>query len=240
MYPSLPMIAAIAIAGIAAGAGNSSAQAIPLERAASIGGAGAVYTVGSGSYYLSRNIVLKGNNANAINITGPNVSIDFRGYSIIGKSGAGGIGINAANQPNVTIQNGNIIGMRGGGVIVGNGSTVTSMHIAGGGAGIVCGSSCVIENNSVSGNSGDGISAAGLIHGNTVDGNTGNGITSNGITAGANSSITGNEVSGNTSIGIAMQPKDGFSNNVISSGATTISGGVDAGGNVCNGSTSCP
>jgi hypothetical protein len=234
MYRSLSIITVIAIAGIAAGAGNSTAQAIPLERAASIGSAEAAYTVGNGSYYLSRNIVLKGKNANAINITGPNVSIDFRGYSIIGKKGAGGIGINAPNQPNVVIQNGNIIGMGGGGVVVGNGGTVTSMHITGGGGGIVCGSSCVIADNSISGNNGDGISAAGLIRGNTVDGNTGNGIT-----AGANSSITGNELSGNTGTGIAMQPKDGFSNNVISGGATTT-GGVDAGNNVCNGSVGCP
>lgn len=212
------------------------AQAVPIEKAqSSAAGAGAVYSVKSGSYYLSRNIVLNGGKANGINVTGPNVSIDFQGYSIIGKNSAAGIGINAPGQAGLTIQNGNIQGMAGGGVTVGAGSTVRSLHITGGGPGIAGGASCVIEDNSVTGNSGDGINAAGVIRGNVSDGSTGNGIT-----AGANSSITGNEASGNSGAGIAMQASDGFSNNVINSTGITVSGGVDAGGNVCNGSTSCP
>lgn len=212
------------------------AQAVPIEKAQNqAANAGAAYSLKSGSYYLSRNITISGGKKNGINVTGPNVSIDLEGYSIIGKNSAGGIGINAPGQTGLTIQNGNIQGMGGGGVTVGAGSTVRSMHITGSGPGIAGGASCVIENNSVTGNSGDGINAAGLIRSNVSDGNSGNGIT-----AGANSSITGNEASGNSGVGIAMQPSDGFSNNVINSAGTTVSGGVDAGGNVCNGSTACP
>ncbi len=225
------------IATIAVSPAALRAQAVPIEQAATIRGVGAaaLYSVSSGSYYLSRNIVVSGGSANGINITGPNVSIDFRGYSIIGKKSAAGIGVNAAGQVRLTIQNGNIQGMGGGGVTVGAESTVRSMHITGGGPGIAGGASCLIEDNSVTGNSGDGINTAGVIRGNVSDGNTGNGVT-----AGANSSITGNEASGNSGVGIAMQASDGFSNNVINSIGTTVSGGVDAGGNVCNGSATCP
>jgi hypothetical protein len=227
-------IAAI-IAAVAASPAVLRAQAVPIEESKTEAvGAGAIYIAKSGSYYLSRNIVISGGMKNGINVTGPNVSIDFQGYSIIGKNSAAGIGINGQGQAGLTILNGNIQGMGGGGVIVGAGSTVRSMHITGSGPGIAGGASCVIEDNSVIGNSGAGINAAGVIRGNVSDGNTGNGIT-----AGANSSITGNEVSGNSAVGIAMQPSDGFSNNVIN-GSTPVSGGVDAGGNVCNGSTSCP
>ncbi|HTW88013.1 MAG TPA: right-handed parallel beta-helix repeat-containing protein [Candidatus Binataceae bacterium] len=228
-------IAAI-IAAMAARPAILRGQAIPIEQAPSqAANAGAAYSLKSGSYYLSRNIKISGGQKNGINVTGPNVSINFEGYSIIGQNSAGGIGINAPGQTGLTIQNGNIQGMGGGGVTVGAGSTVSSMHITGNGPGIVGGASCVIENNSVTANSGDGINAAGLIRGNVSDGNVGNGIT-----AGANSSIIGNEASGNSGAGIAMQPSDGFSNNVINSAGTTVSGGVDAGSNVCNGSTSCP
>ncbi len=208
---------------------------MPIEQAAKAGGAaaGAAYVVSRGSYYLSRNIVLNGSHLNAVNVSGNSVTIDFRGFSIIGRNSAGGTGISAPGQTNVTIQNGNIQGMGGGGITLGSG-TVRSMRITGGGAGIACTGSCLIEDNAVIGTSGDGISAAGLIEHNVSDGNSGSGIT-----AGANSSIIGNEVSGNSGTGIAMQAGDGFSNNVIK-GTTTTSGGVDAGNNVCNGSTTCP
>ncbi|HUY17781.1 MAG TPA: hypothetical protein VMV15_01030 [Candidatus Binataceae bacterium] len=212
------------------------AQALPIEETAKTQAtnAAAVYSLKSGSYYLSRNILVKGAK-NAINVTSPNVSIDFHGYSIIGKSLAAGVGVYGPGQSGLTIQNGNIQGMVGGGVVVGPDSSVRSMHITSSGPGIVGGSSCLIEDNTVTGStSGDGISAAGVIRSNVSDGNAGNGIT-----AGANSSIMGNEASGNSGVGIAMQSSDGFSNNVIN-GGTTVSGGVDAGGNVCNGSATCP
>ncbi len=219
----------IAIAG-----GTVAAQALPLETAANITiGGKAAYTVSRGSYYLSRNITISGGTASAIRITGPNVTIDFRGYSIIGKNSAQGIGIDGTGQPNLTIQNGNVLNMGGGGVAIGNGSTVRSMHITGNGPGIACGVSCLVEDNSVSSNNGDGIAAAGVIRDNSVDNNTGNGIT-----AGADSSITGNEVSGNGATGIAMASGAGFSNNVVN-GTTPTSGGANAGNNICNGAA-CP
>jgi hypothetical protein len=224
------------VAAITVSAAAVWAQALPIEAMAKTQAtnATAIYTLNSGSYYLSRNIVVKGAK-NAINIKSPNVTIDFHGYSIIGKSPAAGVGVYGPGQAGLTIQNGNIQGMVGGGVVAGPGSSVRSLHITSSGPGIVGGSSCLIEDNTVTANVGDGIRAAGVIRSNVSDGNGGNGIT-----AGENSSIIGNETSGNTGVGIAMQSSDGFSNNVVNSAGTTVSGGVDAGGNVCNGSTTCP
>jgi hypothetical protein len=45
----------------------------------------------------------------------------------------------------------------------------------------------------------------------------------------------------NTAWGLNLTAGAGYSDNVISSNAGgTVSGGVNAGGNVCNGSTTCP
>lgn len=241
------MAAAIAVSPTAV-----RAQAVPIETTAKTQATNtaAVYSVKSGSYVVSRNIVVSGGRTNAINITGPNVTINFQGYSIIGKNSAAGMGVDASGQTGLTIENGNITGMGGGGVVVGAGSTVSSMHITNGGPGIVGASSCLIENNVVTGNTSNGINAAGVIRSNVSDGNgisisiAGNGITTVGITTtggmNAYSSITGNEVSGNTGYGIAMQSNDGFSNNVINNNTGgSVTGGVNAGGNVC-GSTTCP
>lgn len=236
MRASVAPILMVAAAMLAIATPAPAESPMPLESAAAgSSGSAALYTLSRGSYYASRNIVVNGGKKNAINITGPNVTVDFRGYSIIGQNGAAGIGINGSGKAQITIRNANIINMGGGGIVVGANSTVEVTRITGCGYGIQTGPSSLIDDNSVTSSiTGDGISGSGVIRGNVSDNNAGNGIT-----AGANSTIINNEVSGNTSVGIAMQSSDGYSTNVINSTGTPVSGGYAMGSNACNGGA-CP
>ena len=81
-----------------------------------------------------------------------------------------------------------------------------------------------------------------MVAGNTVYGNG-----STGIEADAGSLISENSIRGNGGIGLDLTNGQGGSDassyrgNAISGNAGgTVSGGVNAGGNVCNGSTTCP
>lgn len=209
---------------------------IPIEQEATPNASGgSLFTAGPGSYYLSRNIKPSGTKS-GVTVTGNNVTIDFRGFSIIGSNNTAGVGINAGSYSQVTIQNGNVIGMGGGGISVGSNSAVHGVHVSGcGGVGIQTGASSVVEDSTVVGSGSEGISATGLIHGNATDGNGGNGIT-----AGTNSSVIGNEASGNSGYGVAMQSGSGYGSNVVNNNTKgAITGGTQIGANVCDG-TPCP
>jgi hypothetical protein len=53
--------------------------------------------------------------------------------------------------------------------------------------------------------------------------------------------VTNNIVSGNGAIGLNFSDAaSGYQNNIISGNVTTVTGGVDMGNNVCNGSKLCP
>jgi hypothetical protein len=216
--------------------GSAAGAPIPIEQAAVANAAApTVFTIGSGSYYLSRNIIAKGAKS-GITLKANNVTIDFRGYSIIGSGNTSGVGISGGSFSQITIQNGNVVGMGGGGVNVGSNSTVRNMHVNQcGSVGIQSGPSSTIENNTIIGGAGDGISGAGLIRNNVSDGNAGNGIT-----AAANTAVIDNEASGNGGYGIAAQSADGFGSNVLTNNTKgSVSGGVSMGGNVCDGAP-CP
>ena len=52
---------------------------------------------------------------------------------------------------------------------------------------------------------------------------------------------SGNTVSGNGGFGLSLHSTAGYRDNVITDNATgTVEGGVNAGGNVCDGSLTCP
>ncbi|MBF6571507.1 MAG: hypothetical protein IVW54_21860 [Candidatus Binataceae bacterium] len=235
MPASVARISMVVAAILAIAAPAVAGSPMPLESAAGSSGGTALYVLSRGSYYAGKNIVVNGGKKNAINITGPNVTIDFRGYSITGKNGAAGIGINGPGKAQITIRNLNLAGMGGGGILIGANSTVETTHVTGCGYGIETGVSSLIDDNSVTSSiTGDGIDGSGVIRGNVSDNNAGNGIT-----AGANSVVINNEVSGNTGVGIAMQSSTGYSTNVINSTGTPVSGGYAMGGNACNGAP-CP
>jgi hypothetical protein len=236
--PSTLAAIALVLAAIfvAAGIGFAGSTPLPIEQFATPGASSnALFTVGPGSYYLSKNIGPTGAKS-GIAFRGNNVTIDFRGYSIVGNSNTGGLGVNGGSYNQITIQNGNVLGMGGGGISVGSNSAVRGMHVTGcGGIGIQTGASSVVQGNTVTSSTADGISAAGLIDGNVSDGNGGNGIT-----AANNSIVTGNEASANSGYGISLLQSDGYANDVVNNNTKgTINGGTPMGGSVCDGAA-CP
>src|SRR5277367_937257 len=94
----------IALIGILAGVGWAGPGPMPIEQFATPGASsGALFTVGPGSYYLSKNIGPTGAKS-GIAFKGNNVTIDFRGYSIIGSNNTGGLGVNGGSYNQITIQ----------------------------------------------------------------------------------------------------------------------------------------
>lgn len=97
-----------------------------------------------------------------------------------------------------------------------------------------------IAHNTVATNGGDGIDAAGrsLVIANTVRANMGHGVD-----AAAFSSVRDNTVSGNAMVGLSLDPGVLYSQNAILpglAGSSTVTGGVDAGDNMCGQTMGCP
>src|SRR5580658_2035368 len=112
----------------------------------------------SGSYVLSKNIVVNRNNVDALDITASNVTLDLQGYTITVASGITGInGINATGQTNVIIQNGIITGFSGAAVLAGQASTIAGITATNNGTGITCGIACLAQDDTVQGNIGEGL-----------------------------------------------------------------------------------
>jgi hypothetical protein len=81
-----------------------------------------------GGYNLSGNITLPaGCGADAIDVKADNVVIDLNGYAITGTGAGNGVGINGVTHSNVTVKNGSIVKMGGGGVSLGQGATVMDL-----------------------------------------------------------------------------------------------------------------
>lgn len=175
-----------------------------------------------GSYVLRHNLVV-GAGHDCIDVTVPNVLIDLNGFSIIGPSS--GVGVNAGAIANVTVRNGFVTGMEGGGVDVGENGVVQGVTASSNGSfGISAGANAQILNNNANSNSRAGIffSASDRVVGNTVDGNGANGIAvlsetstnalisantangngANGIGCGVNNIVTGNTANSNKTVGI--------------------------------------
>jgi hypothetical protein len=136
----------------------------------------------------------------------------------------GDIGIRASNNSVVTGNTARFNGSEsafGSGISAGNGSTVLGNSSSSNqGEGIVAGPGCTVTNNAVVENTEDGIRC------------------SNGAC-----SVVGNTAFGNDLYGLNLAADTGYTNNVISTtNATqgTVSGGVEIGTNLCDGSTTCP
>jgi len=103
--------------------------------------------------------------------------------------------------------------------------------------GIDCGQSCVVRGNTANWNGAGGIFCSGcVVENNAVDSNTGAGITA------GRSVVRGNTVINNTGFGLVLNGASGFAENVLSTnaGGTVDGGGFETGGNVCNGTVTCP
>ena len=137
---------------------------------------------------------------------------------VIGRNGQGGISASVAS------------------LVADNAVTLSK----GTGAGITVGIDSVVRGNTVANGFADGIVAgsASLVTGNTVSSNGGDGIV-----VGLSARVTGNVVDSNPT-GIRLNDsalnRSAYSDNLIDAGTATVVGGVDLGGNLCNGSTTCP
>lgn len=176
-----------------------------------------------------------------------NVTIDLNGFSLIGdgsestSSGISGIGTS------IEIRNGTIRGFGDRGIffdVFTHGLVVENLRVLdNGNAGIEAGPFAVITDCYVSQNGGEGISVA---VGAQVARNH---VSSNGppqIRMQDLSLAEGNLIVGGTGfalmLGASQSGPTGYQNNVIIGilGGFTVQGGVDMGGNLCNGSTTCP
>jgi len=160
----------------------------------------------------------------------------YRGPSVSNGSvvGMGANGLNVGRDvviTNVRARWNRLDGISGNGVISGNTSREN------GGTGIL-GIDSVVSDNQVIGNGADGILGTGVVTGNLVVGNGGDGIRA----AGAGDLVERNRITGNTGVGLVLNSSEaGYRGNVVSGNtAGTVSGGVDMGGNVCDGSATCP
>jgi hypothetical protein len=149
----------------------------------------------SGSYVLSKNIVVNKNNVDALDITASNVTLDLQGYTIMVATGfSPNNGINATGQSNVIIQNGIITGFtNGAAVLAGQTSTVAGITATGNGTGITCGIACLAQDDTVQGNTGEGLIFNDTTGGYLNDILQGNSQTTGGGPAG--------QVTGGTSLG---------------------------------------
>ncbi len=178
-------------------------------------------------------------------------------------SPAGGIGsgVERASQYNygTSVKNGSITGMGYRGVWLGIHAEVTNVRVRWNrGHGISVQSYSTVSGNTAYENAGDGIWAvtstvsgntsgqngnAGIYSGggSTVSGNTVNFNEGDGIEAYSGSTVSGNTVRSNGDYGLNLSSSTGYRDNVITSNsAGTVLYGVNAGGNVCNSSTTCP
>jgi len=214
------------------------------------------------SYRLTGDLVVPDADTDGIVVSTGDVGIDLNNFTIIrsGCEGAttnctpasgAGSGIERTDLQNrgISVKNGSITGMGRFGVLLGEQAEVTGLRVRWNGHdGIAVQSGSTITGNTAYENGGDGIStgAASTVTGNTAYLNEGDGLS---VSLGAN--VSGNTVSNNGvsgdgwGINFFFGSTAAYRNNVIISPVTgtrgTVTGvGVDAGGNVCNGSLTCP
>lgn len=176
-----------------------------------------------------------GSGVKAASSGGPYYAISVRNGTV---TGMGFCGVFLDRQSEV--RNVRVRWNRGDGIRVGYGSTVTdSISHQNGSYGIQSFDDSTVSGNTVHDNGGDGIvgNSGATISGNTVFGNGGDGIR---VYSGA--LVEGNTLRGNTGFGINLSLNaSSYRGNMISGNtAGTVTGGVDAGGNVCGTSTTCP
>ncbi len=203
------------------------------------------------AYRLTSNLTLP--SANTIGISlGAGASLDLGGFSITGPTSCDGIpalctgtgsgsGISAGTQS--SIRNGRVAGMGHSGISASESVRISEMTIYGNGGNGITGSGgtlierCVIDRNGIDGISiASGQVGATVIQGNSVqrNGQVGihtpvaivkdNGVKQNGSFGfeGTSAALSGNNFYNNNSFG------------------DQISGGVEIGENLCDGSTTCP
>jgi hypothetical protein len=199
-----------------------------------------------GSYRLASNLKVTSPTADAIRITADDVTLDLNGFSIIGPGAGSGLGINGANASVVTVTNGAVTGMGGGGVALGDEADVEGVRAVANGPhafdGIVAGLYSRIVGNVANNNVGPvaehggvGIFCVGpcLVSRNTADSNK-----FIGIRAAPGTLVLGNSASGN-GYGLDLSETGGYGKNVMHNNriacVNPAHGGTSTGDNICNG-----
>ncbi len=195
---------------------------------------------------VTTNCTLVGINATGIGVNGRGIL--NRGNSVKNGSitGMGSIGVALGDQAQVSGLR--VRWNRTNGISTGAGSTVSgNTAYQNGNFGIRASRGSTVSGNSVYQNSDDGISVgdASVVSDNSVYQNGGDGIV-----ARSGSTVSGNAVHFNSGYGLNLSPSPitlpsahnpGYRENVITVNLPgTVLGGVDAGGNVCDGSLTCP
>ena len=123
------------------------------------------------------------------------------------------------------------------GINVFNGCKVSGNTVhANGSLGIATGLGATVSGNVVWDNGATGIVA----RDSTVSGNTVGENGSIGIRAFGGSTVSNNLVSDNGAFGLILDSRGGYRANLIDNNQGTVGGGSDLGGNLCDGSTTCP
>jgi len=153
------------------------------------------------SYVLVRNIFSSGQNCLVVNAS--NITIDLRGFSIVGNGN--GVGI-VANIPveGITVRNGIVKGFAVGISLGGSGNLVEEMHVDNNtDTGMLLGTSSIVHHVIAQGNLNNGIivTAAGTIKDSVLRFN-GNNPASVGLSAGSGSTVTGNTIWGSIGTGL--------------------------------------
>lgn len=207
-----------------------------------------VSLVGNSSYILTSD--LDAGALSGISINGPvnNITIDFNGFALRGNAVGTAIGINST-AGNIEIKDGTVTAFGGRGILLQSSGRqiVRNMRvIENGDIGVDSNGALMITDCFIQSNGGDGIEAGGSSYiarnrifgseGSGIDGASGSFVVDNLITT-TNASLPAVDLPTNTG-----SSASGYRNNVIGNGGAggTVVGGIDMGGNLCNGSTSCP
>lgn len=211
-----------------------------------------------GSYRVVDDVTLTAN-ITAITVTADNVTIDLGGHTITGAVTNFQLGIRATGRKNVTVMNGNIIGMGDSAIELGPRGVIRNVraegnNTAGGNAVLAVGDGSLVEACVVSGNSPATGAVVGIdagndcrVIGNIVAGNVSPDSSSRGIVVKVGSTVEGNTVKGNKSVsfgghgGIFGEQRCIMRGNVVSdndnAGTGSAAGIVSTNGSLIEGNT---
>jgi parallel beta-helix repeat protein len=182
---------------------------------------------------------------NSVHQNGGNGITALEGSTISGNTvyQNGSVGISAATGSTITHNTSYDNG--GGGIVVNGASTVLGNTAFGnGGNGIEAGTGSTVRNNTSQQNLQRGIDArfGAQVVANTVYNNGDGDASDDGIACENGCTITGNTARSNDGYGIRINGSEtSYGDNTLSNNTQgTVIGGIDAGGNVCNGSLTCP
>ena len=206
----------------------------------------------SGSYRLTSDLLVPDENTHGIVVDASEVAIDLNRFSIIREACVGvttdctpqaglGTGVVASSPERLgtTVRNGSVVGMGQFGLDLAAQAEISGLRVRWtANVAIAAGEGCVVTGSLVYQNGSDGINVS---NGCLVQGNTAHSNGEDGIEVSAGSTVAGNSARSNSGAGIRLAAGSGYRGNTVSSnGGGTIVGGKDAGGNVCDGTLTCP